>query len=264
MAATTKSTAPASTITDPLRAGIQAAALITSLIAAACSLGDTYNPSAPILLFNGTGTSPNDVAAVESVLSANHLDYTTANSRRLNRMTSSEIRVHRLIIIPGGNFIHIGKGLTPAATATLRSAVENGVNYLGICAGAFLAGKITGYNSLNLTRGVQFGFYAAENQGFQKAAVPITIAGAPTLEHYWENGPELTGWGSVVGKYPDGTAAIVQGTAGNGWVVLAGVHPEAPEYWRRGMVFNTPAPADNAYAASLVRAALNRELLPHY
>lgn len=66
-----------------------------------------------------------------------------------------------------------------------------------------------------------------------KAAVPIAIAGTPTVEQYWEDGPQFTGWGEVVGKYPDGTPAIVQGECGNGWVLLCGVHPEAPDAWRR-------------------------------
>jgi hypothetical protein len=34
--------------------------------------------------------------------------------------------------------------------------------------------------------------------------------------------------------------------------------------WRRGMDFKTAVDMDNAYAATLLRAALNRELLPHY
>jgi hypothetical protein len=117
---------------------------------------------------------------------------------------------------------------------------------------------------LNLTSGVRFGFYAAEGQGIRKAAVPIAVAGAPTLEHYWEDGPELTGWGAIVGKYPDGTPAIVQGTYGNGQVILSGIHPEAPANWRRGMTFATPASVDNAYAWTLIQAALNRESLRHY
>src|SRR5215471_7740527 len=67
---------------------------------------------APILLFTGTGTSPSDVAAVETVLESNGLSYATASSFRLNWMSESEIRAHRLLIVPGGNFIQIGKGLT--------------------------------------------------------------------------------------------------------------------------------------------------------
>jgi hypothetical protein len=56
----------------------------------------------------------------------------------------------------------------------------------------------------------------------------------------------------------------VEESFGSGWVILTGVHPEAPASWRRGMDFKTPAGIDNAYAATLIRAALNREVLPHY
>ncbi|MDQ6708482.1 MAG: hypothetical protein M3Z85_21190 [Acidobacteriota bacterium] len=137
------------------------------------------------------------------------------------------------------------------------------MNYLGICAGGFFAGD-SGYNGLNLTSGVRFRFYAAEARGIRKAAVAIATAGAPTLDQYWEDGPEFTGWGAVIGKYPDGTAAIVEGTFGSGWVILTGVHPEAPADWRRGMTFVTPVSVDNAYAATLIDAALNRTSLSHY
>jgi glutamine amidotransferase-like uncharacterized protein len=111
---------------------------------------------------------------------------------------------------------------------------------------------------------VRFGFYADENRGIRKAAVAITGVDTPALEHYWEDGPQFTGWGVVVGKYPDGTPAIVEGTSGKGWVILTGVHPEAPEKWRRGLTFTTPASVDNAYAGELIDAALHRTLLPHY
>src|ERR1044071_2541737 len=74
---------------------------------------------APILLFNGTGTSPGDVAAVETILSSSHLRYSTVNSPRLNQMGESQIRGYRLLIVPGGNFIHIGNSLTSSATANI-------------------------------------------------------------------------------------------------------------------------------------------------
>jgi glutamine amidotransferase-like uncharacterized protein len=214
-------------------------------------------------LFTGTGTSRGDVAAVEALLDDNHLDYSTVSSWRLNAMGEAQLRGYRLLIVPGGNFVAIGNGLTSSTTAHIRSAVRTGLNYLGICAGAFFAGKSM-YNGLDLTSGVKFGFYSAENQGIRKAAVPIAGAEGPALDQYWEDGPELTGWGAVVGKYPDGTPAVVEGTFGNGCVILTGVHPEAPQNWRRGMTFRTPAGVDHAYAAMLVRAALNGTSLPHY
>jgi glutamine amidotransferase-like uncharacterized protein len=217
----------------------------------------------PILLFNGAGTSPDDVAAIEAILNDNHLEYAKVSSWVLNGMSASQLLGYRLMIVPGGNFIDIGHGLTSSTTANIHRAVQGGLNYLGICAGAFLAGHGP-YKSLNLTSGVQFDFYADESRGIRKAAVAISTIGAPPLEQYWEDGPQLTGWGTVVGRYPDGTPAIVEGNSGKGWVILTGVHPEAPAKWRRGMTFKTPASVDHAYALALIDAALHGTSLPHF
>jgi glutamine amidotransferase-like uncharacterized protein len=262
---------PPRVIDAPCRILIIASLLLISTAFAGCEIrGDKGSiplkgpNAAPILLFNGIGTSPNDVAAVETILNSNQLNYATVNSSQLNEMSESQLRGYRLLIVPGGNFLDMGHSLTANTAANIRNSVQNGMNYLGICAGGFLAGNSAYYNSFNLSSGVTFGFYSAENQGIRKAAVPIAVAGGPTLEHYWEDGPQFTGWGAVVGKYPDGTPAIVQGTFGGGLVILSGVHPEAPANWRSGMTFNTPASEDNAYAGTLIHAALNRASLPHY
>ena len=235
---------------------------VLALVGAGCE--SSRPPGTPIvLLFNGAGTSPNDVLAIESLLRERRFPYATADSSRLNGMSAADLKAYRLLIVPGGNFEVMGNGLAPKTSESMRTAIRGGVNYLGICAGAFFAGD-SPYNGLNLTSGVRFPFYSAENHGIRKAAVPITAAGSPTLEHYWEDGPQLSGWGVVIARYPDGTAAIVQGTFGEGGVLLSGIHPEAPENWRHGMTFTTPASVDNAYARTLIEAALNRTRLAHY
>jgi glutamine amidotransferase-like uncharacterized protein len=254
--------------TVPFVSTIAAVVLISSAFTACRGGGDEGRMPAqagavPILLFNGTGTSAGDVKALRKILSSERLNYSTADSPQLNGMSEPEIRKYRLLIVPGGNFENIGNSLTSSTTANIRSAVQSGLNYLGICAGAFFAGN-SPYNGLNLTTGARFRFYAAESAGIRKAQVAVTAAGSPTLDQYWEDGPQLTGWGAVVGKYPDGTPAIVEGTFGKGRMVLSGIHPEAPASWRRGMEFKTPVEMDNAYAAMLVRAALNGATLPHY
>src|SRR5262249_12386890 len=125
----------------------------------ACAIRSTSSGSPAILLFNGGGTSPNDVAAIEKILNEGDFSYTTANSQQLNEMSESRFRAYRLLIVPGGNFEQIGNGLTSSATANIRNAVHSGLNYFGICAGAFFAGK-SPYNGLNLTSGVKFTFFA--------------------------------------------------------------------------------------------------------
>jgi len=208
-------------------------------------------------------TYAGDVAAVVEILRDAHLDYATASSRQLDGMSAEQLRAYRLLIVPGGNFEEIGNSLAPAAVANVRNAVHGGLNYLGICAGAFFAGN-SPYNGLNLTSGLRFPFYAAEARGVRKAAVQISVAGSPNIEEYWEGGPVLTGWGDVVARYEDGTPAAAQGKVGNGWVVLLGTHPEAPDSSRRGLRFSTSGAAARAHASALIATALNATPLQHY
>ena len=111
---------------------------VALLLPAGCTRTRT-NTGAPILLFDGTGTARDDVAAVAKVLEEKALAYDTANSAQLNAMSESELKAYRLIIVPGGNYITIGNNLTTETTERMRNAVHKGVNYLGICAGGLLS-----------------------------------------------------------------------------------------------------------------------------
>jgi glutamine amidotransferase-like uncharacterized protein len=240
-------------------------ATAVQLFAPASELAPPVMSAPPILLFSGTGTSSNDVAAIEVLLKQSHLGYVRVSSQHLGAMNQSQIRAFRLLIVPGGNFVDMGNSLTAGTIANVRNAVKGGLNYLGICAGGFLAGSLRApYKSFDLTSGVKFGFYSAEKKDIRKAAVRISAAEGPALDQYWEDGPDLSGWGDTVATYPDGQPAVVEGFSGSGWVILAGIHPEATESWRRGMEFATPASASNAYALTLIDAALIRRRLPHY
>jgi hypothetical protein len=244
-------------------ANSDAASAIVNL-AGSNSLPQQQPQATPILIFNGTGTSPSDVVAVEAVVKAKGLAYNTANSSQLDAMSQSQLTAYKLFIVPGGNSIIIGNNLTSKATTTVRNAVAQGLNYLGICAGTFFGGYSNPYNGLNLTSGVWFGFYADHYKGINKEPVAISFPGGTKLDIYWQDGPQASGWGQVVGKYPNGTTAITEGYWGKGFVLLSCVHPEAPAGWRVGMKFFTPLDVDLAYAGTLVTAALNRTVLPHF
>jgi hypothetical protein len=71
-------------------------------------MGPKSDGTAEILLFNGTGFSPNDVRAFETILKDQHVNYSKVNSSQLNWMSEAQMRQHRLRIVPGGNFINIG------------------------------------------------------------------------------------------------------------------------------------------------------------
>ena len=156
------------------RDSIAASLLLISTALSACGPGSVSSHGiAPVLLFTGTGTSPGDVAALETILDNSNLNYSTVNSFQLNWMAESQIGVHRLLIVPGGNFVNMGNSLTAGTTANVRNAVKGGMNYLGICAGGFLAGRFpASYNSFNLSSGVQFGFYFPEENG----KVPVSVS----------------------------------------------------------------------------------------
>lgn len=213
----------------------------------------------PVLLFNGKGTISSDVAAVESILTTLGLKYATADSSQMDSMSESQLKAHKLLIVPGGNSITIGNNLSRNATTNIHNAVDGGLHYLGICAGAFFGGYSI-YNGLNLTDGVWFNVYA----GNTAQVMDVSFPGGTVYDIYYKDGPELSGWGSVVGKYPDGKPAITEGRFGNGWVILSGVHPEAPASWRYGMKFDTSLATDIAYATKLVRYALDGTSLPHF
>ena len=231
--------------------------------AATAALPPAIPASEPVLLFNGTGTSA-DVSAVQAVLSSQGVGYTTADSDQLNAMTKAELGGYRLIVVPGGNSIEIGQSLKGSTVANVRGAVqEYGVHYLGLCAGAFF-GAHSIYNGVNLTGGVSFDFYADEFKGIHQEVIKISLSDSAPLKMYWEDGPQLSGWGEVVGKFPDGTPAIVQGQSGKGFVIFTGVHPEAPANWFGPMMQQDSVNVDQAYAGTLVKAALTGVPLPHF
>ncbi len=236
--------------------------VLAALALVACApAGPQQQP--PVLLFAGSGTSPNDVTAVKAVLASRNLKFATVDSAQLNAMSARQLGAYRLLIVPGGNYIAMGDALTAATAANVRNAVQGGLNYLGICAGGLLAGNVE-HHGFDLAGGARFGFHALVDQGIHKAAVKITTVDGAALDHYWEDGPQFTGWGAVVSRYPDGTPAIVEGACGKGWLVLVGTHPEAPDAWGRGMAFSTPPDAARAYAGALVAAALIGAALPHF
>jgi glutamine amidotransferase-like uncharacterized protein len=218
-----------------------------------------------VLLYVGNGTTSGSVAAVKTILSDLQLTYATANTSQLNSMTQSGLNAYKLFLIPGGNAVTISKSLTSKTVTNIHNAISNGLHYLGICAGGFFAGHSGVYDYLDLSPvGIWFNFYADYFKGITKEAVQIRSPDGTKRDQYWQDGPQFSGWGIVVAKYPDGTPAVVQNKVGSGFVILCAFHPEATAAWRTGMSFTTSVAVDNAYAKTLVTNALNGTSMPHF
>jgi len=219
-----------------------------------------------VLLYVGNGTSSGSVAAIKTILGDLSLQYATANTSQLNGMTESKLSAYKLLLIPGGNAITISKSLSSNTVTNIHNAIsKDGLHYLGICAGGFFAGHSGIYDYLDLSPiGIWFNFYADYFKGITKEAVQIRSPDGTKRDQYWQEGPQFSGWGTVVAKYPDGTPAVVENKVGNGFVILCAFHPEATQAWRSGMTFTTSVAVDNAYAKTLVTNALNGTSMPHF
>lgn len=85
--------------------------------------------AAPVLLLDGTGTSPNDVKAIEAILKDSRMVYSTVDSPRLDRMSGPQPMAHRLLIVPGGNY---AGGRMPARPSPgRRGSIEHASLRLG-------------------------------------------------------------------------------------------------------------------------------------
>lgn len=220
------------------------------------------NAVSQVLLYNGTGSSASDVLALQNILASMNLTYDLVNSSQLNAMPKSTLITYKLIVFPGGNSIDMGNSLTRKATSNVKSAVSYyGVSYVGFCAGAFMAESSTLYNVFNLA-GTWFDFY---NSSLIDMVWTTFSDGSRRNLVYWQ-GPHLSKFGSVIARYPNGQSAIAQAKVGKGFVIVSGVHPEAPASWRVGMssVDADGVSADVSYAGTLIAAAFSKTMLPHF
>jgi VCBS repeat protein len=224
------------------------------------------------------GVSDHDFYAIEREMDAMGLGFDTAtydgdgNTLSLNAMPERQFKAYGLLIVPGGNFGCIVVNWTEATREAIQTAVLRGpLSYLGICAGAFVAGSTD--PNLNLT-GLpiskngwdSFDFYSLYYGSMPRTDIArLQLSLAPgsqfgsDFDTYWFDGPQLTGFGDVIAAYPDGTPAVAE-VSNNGFVVLSGVHSEAPGSWIGSSVnlAGYPFQTNFAFAASLINAAVTK------
>ena len=154
-----------------------------------------------------------------------------------------------LFVMPGGADCQYVAKLNGAGNAHIKNFVHDGGSYLGICGGAYYAGKVVSF-SINTPLEVvgvrELAFFPSVINGPTlkpfvyhseegSAAAKIIWGKSDTKTHVYYNGggtfesADFIGNTLVVGRYadlPDTPAAIVTCSHGNGRAVLSSVHPE--------------------------------------
>ena len=155
-----------------------------------------------------------------------------------------------LVVMPGGRDIPYHHALAGNGNRRLRSFVEQGGRYLGVCAGAYYACasiefekdnplEVIGKRELaffpGIARGPAYGLgqFSYENEAGARAA-HLNVYGESRLSAYYNGGcafvePENYPEVKVLARYhdiPGDPAAILECKVEKGLAILSGIHPE--------------------------------------
>jgi glutamine amidotransferase-like uncharacterized protein len=221
-----------------------------------------------VLIYNGTGAWTDEVASLENIISSHGLGYEEVTEQQVNSMTADQFAQYGMMIWPGGSGTMILDAINDSARILIMDAViDQGVGYLGFCAGAFLAvspapsaGQPPEYFSV--WPGSILNYYYLENQGVDEAMTLDSFPEGSQRNILWYGGPVTPNQANgVVAKYPTGDPAITETRSGNGFVIVSGVHPAAP--LADIAPFGGTA-TDFDVAWSLIQATLNAAPLPTF
>ena len=186
-------------------------------------------------IFNGAGTCEGCGETVGAFFEARHDKVIYLNEKTLNAATLSKIEVY---VQPGGSddIDETLNALVPAQIRALRQFVNRGGSYLGICAGAYLAARISVMGSGKPAYAlIELDEVEAEITSSEPTLLPVLWQGKK-LWLYSQSGPHLgttapTGV-TVLGRYQrSGRIAGLITNYGKGKVMLIGPHLEAGSDW---------------------------------
>ncbi|KAF8579829.1 class II aaRS and biotin synthetase [Ramaria rubella] len=206
-----------------------------------------------VLVYNGSGVSQTSLSHTLTSLKALLLPHFAVQTITAAALASQPWPSScALLVIPGGRDLPYVTSLAPA-TRTIKSYVENGGAFLGICAGAYYASKrvewetgtkleVSGDRPLGffdgVCRGSVYPGFAYESESGARA-VAVEDVEEDEIMHgmYYNGGGEFVGvefssattiLAKYVGDEGDGKIAAIHCHVGKGSAILWGTHPEYP------------------------------------
>lgn len=222
-----------------LAAGAVASALLVGTIGCAGSVPDpAQSVSRPVaLVYDGPQGCPDCAPTIAEILESGDDPFRVefVGPGTGTELSAGVLAKAQLYVQPGGgaDLATTWDNLAPQAQA-VRDWVEGGGSYLGLCFGAYLAGRDPGFD---LLPGDSFGWAGSPGATVTDArdtVVPLTWRGEQRWV-YFQDGPgfDLAADADVevLATYPDGVPAVLVASYGSGRVGVAGPHPEADESW---------------------------------
>jgi hypothetical protein len=230
------------------------------------------NSDRSVLVFTGDSIWISEADSIESILQDHRVSYQEVDSKGLDQMTLDQIASYGLLIIPGGYAPTVTGSLSHQTHENLREAVQQrGLNYLGFCAGAWLAeapapapGQDVVYG-VGLIDGPLLQENYLEKEGYEFKIVSAEFPGDERKNLLWYGGPitpEIPG--GVVARYPDGTPAITQVHSGLGFLTLSGLHPTATPGILSVLGFTDLSAVAPDFTWALLDSSMNQQPLPTF
>ncbi|WP_241844844.1 BPL-N domain-containing protein [Streptomyces silvensis] len=177
-------------------------------------------------------------------------------------LTADALADAQLYVQPGGgaDLERTWRDLRGSANA-VRDWVRGGGSYLGLCFGAYLAGRNPGFD---LLPGDTDGYIDLPDTTIhhqRDTVVPVTWRDKKR-HMYFQDGPAFLldedADADVLATYPNGSAAVVVAPYGKGRVGVSGPHPEADRSWYAEKGLRNPDGVRFDLAHELVGATAGR------
>lgn len=224
------------------------------------------------LIYEGPGSWRAELRSLKNILYSNGATYETLSPDKINRLSRKDFEKYNAIMFVGGNARTVRKNLSKDTRALIREAVQmQGLNYLGFCAGAWLA--VAPEPSLNedvvagigVVSGPLLNITSLEKQGLHYSLDKSIFPDGSRKNLLWYGGPITPDIpGGVIAKYSDGTPAISQIRSGRGMVIISGLHPAATRSILRSINLEDREAIDPVFTWDLLKATINGTSLPAF
>ncbi|MFE1932196.1 BPL-N domain-containing protein [Streptomyces sp. NPDC059474] len=178
-------------------------------------------------------------------------------------LTAEALADAQLYVQPGGGSDLDGAWRDLRGSAKMmRDWVREGGSYLGLCFGAYLAGRNPGFDLLPGDTDGYIDLPDTTVHDQRDTVVPVKWRGKQR-HMYFQDGPafllDKAADADVLATYPNGAAAVVVAPYGKGRVGVSGPHPEADRSWYENAGLKNPDGVRPDLAHELIDRTVGRD-----